>query len=700
GKATDVKLTSASTNIATVPDHVTVSAGASSAEIQYTSVAPGTAIFHATAGSDSVTTTAAVVDAMRVTPPSATTLEVGAHGILLEQLNITVPDAITVPLSSSQTSIATVDDSVAISKFSSSGLAQITAVSPGASIISASFSGQQASQTITVVDKAQISQVSGTSLFEVGGHGTAQISLNAQLASAAQLTVSPSDASVVSVARTFTIAPGSTFASLDVQGMATGSTNMVFSLNNSTATLPIMVVSKAQLENVFVNTAPSVGYTMQLTVSMNVIAATAHDVTLTSSDPTVVAVPPTVTVFAGKSSASVAITPLKAGDAVITASYNGISRQIDIPIGNSGYAINMYGQTRYVVGALGSISVQTGVSAPTTVSLQSSDPTVVTVPSSLIVNNSEVAPLTALKAGTATITATTNGASATYQVAVVASPGISQFGPSFSVPVNGSMNGYMYLDTPSPSGTAITFTTSDATIAPAPASVTLTNGQTSIPLLIKGGATGTATITANIAGARASAVVYVGSSSAGTGFQNLYVNGYSNLEIGAATLLYAYFYPSPPTGATGTITFGTAGILSTPSTTLPISSSSCCNYFPVVGAVAGSSDVTVTVNGVSQTTTINVVSSPTYSLGLTSTVKTGSVVTATISSNAVVAADRTFTLSSSNPAVATVTSPTATIGPSSSSLQATFGVRGVAAGTATITGTISGKTVTANITVQ
>lgn len=700
GKATDVKLTSASTGIATVPDHVTVVAGASSAEIQYAPVAPGTAVFRATAGTDAQTTTATVVDAVRLEPPSAATFEVGAHGIVFEELNISVPDTISVPLSSSQTSIATVDDSVAISKFSSSGLAQITAVSPGASIITASFGGQQASQAITVVDKARISQVFGTSLFEVGGHGTAQVSLTAQLASAAQLTVSPSDASVVGVPRSSTIAPGSSFASLDLQGTAVGSTNLVFSLNDSTATLPIMVVGKAQLENVFVNSAAAVGYTMQLTVSMDVVAATAHDVTLTSSDPTVIAVPPTVTVFAGKSSASVAIMPLKAGDAVITANYNGISRQVDIPIGTSGYAINMYGQNRYVVGTLGTLSVQTGVSAPTTVNLTSSDPTVVTVPPSLIVNNSEVAPLTTLKTGTATITATTNGASATYQVAVVASPGIQQFGPTFSVPVNGSASGYLYLDTPPPSGTSVTFTTSNASVAPAPASVQLTNGQTYIPLVIQGGATGTATLTANVAGTRASAVIYVGTTSVSAGFNSLSFSGLSTVEIGGATVLYAYFYPTPLTPATGTITFGTAGILSTPSTTLPISAGSCCNYFPIIGAVAGSSDVTVNVNGISQTATITVVSAPTYSISMASSVKVGSAVTATLSSNATVAADRTFTLSSSNPAVASVTPTSVTIGPGSSSEQTTFGVRGVAAGTATITATINGRNITANITVQ
>ncbi|MEO7735268.1 MAG: hypothetical protein ABIY55_30225, partial [Kofleriaceae bacterium] len=162
----------------------------------------------------------------------------------------------------------------------------------------------------------------------------------------------------------------------------------------------------------------------------------------------------------------------------------------------------------------------------------------------------------------------------------------------------------------------------------------------------------------------------------------------------------ANFFPPPPNGDSGAITFGTAGILTTPSSTVEISATNCCDSFPILGAVAGTSDVTLTVSGVSQTITLKVVSAATYTLQLPATVKAGSSVTARLSSDAALAANRTVTLTSSNPGVATVTASTAVIGPGSGSGQAAFGVHGVAAGTATITATVRGTAYTATITVQ
>jgi|GEM_PF-3022627 len=701
GHATDVMLSSASPGTATVPDHVTVEAGAVSADIAYSAVVPGIAVFRATAGDDTQSTTATIVDSLHVNAGGGATFEVGAHGIISQAVNINVPEAITLALASSQSDIATIDAELTIPAFRSSGLAQIIALAPGASVMNASYNGQLSSQTVTVVDKARIVEVFGTNLFEVGGRGTAQVSLNAQLATATSLTITPSDPSVVNVPKSYPIAAGSTFASFDMQGMAIGTSNVVFSLNGSSGTLPIAVLGKAQLENVFMNGTPSVGDSTQISINMNAVAASAHDVVLTSSDPAVVSVPAMVTVFAGTSGTNVSITPLKAGSAVITASYNGISRQLPVIVGTSGYALNLYGQSRYVVGTVGELSLQTGSSVPSTVSLVSSDPNVVSVPPSIVVRQSETAPLTMAHAGSATITASINGTSTTFPITVVTTARLQQFGPSFSVPIDGALSTNLFLDTQPPAGSVITFTTSDASVAPAPPSIALTNGQTYIPFVIRGGTSGTATISASFAGVVSSAVVYVGGSTAGGGtFTGLGVNGTSTVELGGAVALNANFFPAPPNGDTGTITFGTPGILTTPSTSLAIAANTCCNYFPVLAAVAGTTDVTVNVGGVSQSATIKVVPAASYSLQVPGTVKAGASVTADLSADAALAANRAVTLTSSNPNVATVSAPSITIGPGDNNGHATFGVKGVAAGTATITATVRGTAYTATVTVQ
>ncbi|MEO7731818.1 MAG: hypothetical protein ABIY55_12650, partial [Kofleriaceae bacterium] len=402
GAATDVMLSSESPATATVPDHVTVAAGAVSADIAYTAIAPGLAVFRATAGDDAQSTTTTVVDMLRINTNGGTTFEVGARGIVSQGVNITVPEAITLALASSQSSIATTDAELTIPAFKSTGFAQVTGISPGASTLTATYNGQLGQQTVTIVDKARIVETFGTTLFEVGGRGTAEVSLNAQLATATALTITPSDPTVVMVPRGYMIAAGSNFASFDIQGVAIGTSNIVFSINGSSSTLPIAVLGKAQLENVFFNGTPSVGDSTQLSLNMNAVVASSHDIVLTSSDPTVVVVPAMVTVFAGTSNATVSVTPLKSGNAVITATYNGISRQVALAVGTSGYAVNLYGQNRYVVGTIGELSVQTGSPAPSTVSLVSSDPTVVGVPAAIVARGSETAPLTMLRAGTAT----------------------------------------------------------------------------------------------------------------------------------------------------------------------------------------------------------------------------------------------------------------------------------------------------------
>src|SRR5690349_1514824 len=66
GADIDVALSSGSPEIATVPDHVTVPAGAVSADAEYTAVSPGLAVFEATSGDETVTSTANVVDMLRL----------------------------------------------------------------------------------------------------------------------------------------------------------------------------------------------------------------------------------------------------------------------------------------------------------------------------------------------------------------------------------------------------------------------------------------------------------------------------------------------------------------------------------------------------------------------------------------------------------------------------------------------------------
>lgn len=696
----DVSLVSDAPSVAMIPDHVTVPRGAVSADVEYMGIATGTVVFAATADGDVQVTSTRVVDELQVSPLSLSPLEVGAHGLVGPSVNIAVPDPVVINLSSSQASVATIDATVTIPAFSSSAIAQVTAVGRGASIITASANGVQASQTITVVDKARIDQLQGPSLLEVGGRGAVDVSLTAEVANTTQLMISSSAPSVVNVPPTYTIAAGSSHARIDVTAMGGGATTLTMTLNGVSNTLPITVLNKAQLEYVSITSTLAVGTATQLRAGFNVVVASPHDIALASSDPTVMAVPPTLTVFAGTSFASIPVTPLKAGAATITATFNGISRQTTVIVGTAASSLQLYGPDKVVVGTIGQLSVLTGSNVPMTANLVSSDPTVVSVPTQIVVSNySEIVPLNVLKAGTATITATANGGTATLPVIALAKASITGFGQQFTLAPGSSANAAVEFDAVPPLGSMITFTTSNQSVAPAPAPVAVIENSKYVPVTITSGAvSGTAMLTATSNGTQSSAVMYVGGGTQNGVFQGLF-STYGILEVGAAVPVITSFSPPPPSGDTGTISFSVNGVLTTPSTSFSISSLYCCSSFPVTGAVAGTADVIVTVSGVTQFVTLNVVSTPTYTLFVPATIKAGASATARISTNAVVAANRTFTLSSSAAGIAQPLASSATLAPGGN-LQVNFGVKGGAPGTATISATIGTTTLTANVTVN
>src|SRR5207248_3688057 len=77
-------------------------------------------------------------------------------------------------------------------------------------------------------------------------------------------------------------------------------------------------------------------------------------VALSSSDPTILAVPPQITVAPGASSATFNVTPLKSGTATVTASLGGASLPALVYVADSGgsmLTLNWYGSRRLLPGA-------------------------------------------------------------------------------------------------------------------------------------------------------------------------------------------------------------------------------------------------------------------------------------------------------------------------------------------------------------
>jgi hypothetical protein len=208
---------------------------------------------------------------------------------------------------------------------------------------------------------------------------------------------------------------------------------------------------------------------------------------------------------------------------------------------------------------------------------------------------------------------------------------------------------------------------------------------------VTGLATGTAVITATLTGgSTASAIVYVGGSSAPPAvYNNISVNG-TPLQVGAATYGLVSLSSAATQDAQVTLSTSANGIVTLPQTTLTIAAGQSQLYFPIVAAAAGTVDVSATIDGTKKSYTVTVVAMPTFNLSVNSTLKVGDVVEGVVSSNCVLAQNVSFDLASSMSGIGKVSPAKLTLGPGTLGASAQFSLTGVAAGMTTITAMSTG----------
>ncbi len=689
---TVVTMKSAQPSIVDMAAQVTAPKGSVVADFEYQAKLVGDAIVYATLGDNTRSARATVVDKVRLTAMDLhdERLEVGATSSLAIFLNIDPASPVTIDISSDDTTVVSAPSTLVISPFWSEGRyygdnnrVPITAVAPGATRVHASLNDTILDSAVAVVAKARLSSASvATAMVEAGGIATVNVSVDAIVAAPTSVEVTSSNSAVVA-SMTIVIPAGLNAASQRVPVLAAGAATLHCTLAESSADVGIVSVATASMVSLWFSNDLRLGAPNTVELSFDVAASKPHAVVLSSSDPTIVSVPPEATLETNASSISIPINVLKKGSAIITALSSGQTLTLIADVNDvSSESLQIYGET-LSVGAVGTL--QFYGAGRGTLTLTSSDPSVIAVPSAKPVSHSASQQITGLRAGKTVITADFEGQSSSVELVVLERPGFQSFGPQFTVEPGGTLRLSFGLTAVATQGSVVTFSSSNPAVASAPSSIAVGH-STYLSAQIRGLTTGTTVLTATLGSVSASAVVYVGSpSSSYVILQNFNAYWGSTLEVGAVTIAQASLSGPATTEPAISVEYSAPGIVETVGTIGPVPLGQYSSYFPIRGLSAGTVDVTITRDGSSQTRSFTVVETPTFSLYGPTTVEVGHTVSWTAQADCVLSANVVLPVLSATPASATVSLNSVTLTPGQSGVSASFAVRGVAVGTSTIT---------------
>ncbi|HXS96501.1 MAG TPA: PKD domain-containing protein [Candidatus Limnocylindrales bacterium] len=509
-----VTLSSDNTSVLTVsPATVTISAGQTSPAAQptVTGVKLGTANVTASApGYTSSVAAVPVTATVSFTPPTLT-----ISGFVTQNFTLTLSGAapaggLTINLTSSNPAVATVPATVNFAQGATTTSIPVSGISFGNAVIHASALPGIADTTGSVtVQSAGALQTPTTTSVSLGQSVTFAVTLPAPAASAVTLTVVSSDPSKTQVSSgPFIVAQGATTPTTQPQvtGVNIGSVTVTASAPGYTSSGGT-VTTTATLN--FAQPAVTLTGIVTQNVTLNLSApapAGGLIVNLSSATPSVATVPSTITFAPGASTASVPVTAVSLGSAVIHANVPTFIADTTTTVTVQGAGSVIAPSTSVVsLGASTPLTVTLSAPAPAalTVALSSSDNTIVAVsPATVSIAQGATAPatqptLTGVNIGAATITVSAPG----YTSASTA----AQVNASVTfTPATATITGLntkaltLTLSAPAPAaGLIVNTTSSNSAVATVPATVTFASGATTATVTVTGVALGSATIHAS-----------------------------------------------------------------------------------------------------------------------------------------------------------------------------------------------------------
>jgi uncharacterized protein YjdB len=512
-----------------------------------------------------------------------------------------------------------------------------------------------------------------------------------------------------------------------VTGVGAGSTTITASAPGyGTASVQVQVTSGSPATTMSFwpgSLTVSQGTTQNLTLNLSAPAPAGLAVSLSSSDMTVLTVPPTVSFATGATSVSVPVTGVAAGSVTITASAPSLASTTAsvtvTPTATAAASILLPASVTVTSGNSVNLALTLGTAAPAggvTVTLTSNNPSTATVwPASVFIPEGAATPraqaaVTGYSNGTATITASAPGYTTASVQAQVTGGGAStsttmSFSPA-SVTINGILTQNLTLNLSAPAASALTVNlgTSDPTVATTPATVIFATGATSVSVPVTSVAAGSVIVTASASGlGSATASVTVTQAAAGGIVAPVSVT----VPVGNSVSFPVTLGAAAPTGGVSITLASSNSSIATvfPNTiSIPEGATSTRAAITVTGVGAGSASITAsafgfpTASGQVQVTSAASVPTATISFSPASLTINGTG-TQNLQLNLSLPAPAVLavTISSSNASVATVP---ATVSFATGATSVTVPVTAVAAGSATITASLTNlANATASVTV-
>jgi hypothetical protein len=700
GSDTQVTLTPSMAGIVSLPAQVTVPKGSSALDVPFDAVAVGFVTVSATAGDITVNAETSVVNALVLNDlDDSQRLQTGASSVLWVYTNVTVADATTVNITVDDPTTLTVPSTVVIPPFASAAPIPITALKSGGAVVSATLGTQTVHGSVTIVDYLSLTSVYVASAkVEAGADVRVYAYLNAIPAGETTITLTSSDTSVGASPDPIIIVPGTTSGYGSFHAAAAGSTTLTFSTGASSLTSTVTVVASATLQQLSGSSQVGVGTTGSLNVYFDAALATPRQVTLTSSDPSVLTIPTSIIVTPGGTSNSIYFNGVAPGNATITATSGSTTLTFAVQVTAQSGGINYLSVSGNVLIG-GTVNIYISTYGPGTLNLTSSNPSVLAVPPTVTTTGYVQLAVPALAAGTTIITATDyTGTPRAANLTVFATLEMNSVQSYYNTSPGLVNQMYVPLNAAPLTAATLTVSSSNSAVATVPSSVTIPVGNPYVYVPIAAVANGNSVITFTLNGNTRSTIVYV-SQPSGTGIGGAGVYG-NKLQVGASTVGYLNTNTPLTTDVTVTLTTTTPGIISVPSTAI-VSAGSTQVTWGINAIAAGSTTLSMTANGITQKANITVVTTPTFTWNLGAvTMTSGTSTNFQISSDCALAKDAVFTLASDTTSSATVNPASLTLPATYSAPSPYFNVQAVAAGTPTITATSGATTLTQQITVN
>jgi len=262
----------------------------------------------------------------------------------------------------------------------------------------------------------------------------------------------------------------------------------------------------------------TLGASTSLALTISSAQATDTVVPITASPAGIVLVPDQVTIPAGQTSVQVPVGTLAYGQAGITASLNGASASAGVNVVPPPVAVTALEPATFTmtVGANSTFTVRINAAqvADTEIALAASDPSVLQVPAAMVVPQgatSATFTATGLAVGDSTITASANGTSRTASVHVSPEPAAIVSLLPTPLPLQQGATGSLTvtINVAQEAATTITLANSAPEVAAVPASVVIAAGAVSAQIPVTAVSPGSTVVTASVNGTSAAATVEV-----------------------------------------------------------------------------------------------------------------------------------------------------------------------------------------------